>query len=259
MKRAAIAVGAVVAAWLVALLILGALGTRRQAERITSGLSESMQGSAAVGDVDLALIRGRLSIADLSVQRDDALGHLSLVVPEVRCELPPLGGALVDGNCRELAVRGVRLEISSAALFQLKRPKRPPLHAGRVVIDDAVLEFSPSAFLPSLGRIAIRIDHAEAGATVMRTPLSWLFALQALRATFELPAGMTLYVTYAGGVLGAAGSWFGRAPVTLPVTLPVASAFADGKSEIDALVALGKSVAEQLVEKRAQDWVNSML
>jgi len=42
-------------------------------------------------------------------------------------------------------------------------------------------------------------EHAEAGETIFKTPLSWLFALQALRATIELPAGITLELAYDHG------------------------------------------------------------
>lgn len=248
-----------IALWLATLIVLDAVVAARQAATTTARVGESLQGTATLADLDLALIRGRLELDGLAVHRDDVIGHLSLDVRDVTCELAPLGWALVDRGCRELAVRGVRLEVSTAALFKLRHPKHAPIHADRVVIDDAQLAFAPSAFLPSLGRIQISIDHAEAGPTTFLTPLSWIFALQTLHASVELPAGLTVHLTYDHGVFGAAGSLFGSTPVVLPLQLPVATLYPDAHEEIQALVKLGTDLAEQLVAKRAEDWVRSKL
>ncbi len=253
------ALAAVVVLWLVALLVMDFFVGERTASGVAERLAESLGAQGTVGESDLALVRGRLEVKKLAVTRDDAVGHLALAVAEVRCDLRPLGIALVSSECTELAVRGVRLDVSAAALFHLAHPKRAPMHASRVVIDDAELAFSPSAFAPGLGRIAVHVDHAEAGETVFRTPLSWIFALRELRAHIELPAGITVQVTYENGTLSAAGTLFGSAPVSLPVSLPVAAAFADAQDEVHALVKLGEDLAEKLVARRAEDWLRRKL
>ena len=247
------------AVWLVILVVLDLALAGRQAAEVGDRVGESLQAKATVAETDLALVRGRLTLGTLAVRRDDVIGHLAIDVAEVRCELAPLGWALVDRECRELAVRGVRLEVSTAALFKIKNPKRPPIRAEHVVIDDAVLTFSPSAFVPSLGKISIQIEHAEAGPTVFRTPLSWIFSSDELRARIDMPAGITLHLIYKAGVLSAAGSLFGSTPVTLPVTLPVAGVAHDAHEEIQALVSFGEDLAAKLVEKRAEDWLRSKL
>jgi hypothetical protein len=156
-------------------------------------------------------------------------------------------------------VRGTHLEVSTAALFKLRNPKHPPIRARHVVIDNAELVFSPSAFVPSLGRVAIAIEHAESGATVFRTPLSWLFTLEQLRAHLELPAGIAVHLAYAGGVLSVAGSVFGETPVELPIELPHPDGAQDARDEIALLVRTGTDIAERLVAKRAEDWLRSRL
>src|SRR5262245_3121572 len=226
-RRVALATGGIVAGWLVACVVLDLALAGHEQRGVEHRVGESLQATATVGDTDLALLRGRLTLDHLAVRRDDPVGHLAIDVAEVRCELAPLGLALVDRDCRELAVSGVRLEVSTVALFKIKNPKRKPIHAGHVVIDDAVLAFSPSAFLPSLGKVAIVIEHAEAGPTTFRTPLSWILSLSQLRAKIDMPAGITLYLTYHDGVFGAAGSLFGSTPVELPIQLPVAAAAND--------------------------------
>jgi hypothetical protein len=260
LRRLGIIAGGVLALWLVLLVALGVAGGARQAKSTRERLGESMQATVTIGDLDLALVRGHLTFEHLALRRDDAIGHLSLDIANVNCELLPLGLALFDRDCRDLSVSGVRLEVSAAALFKMQhRPKHRPVHADHVVIDDATLVFLPSAFVPGLGQVTLAIEHAEAGPTTFRTPLSWLFNLRELRARFDLPAGITLRIGYANGMLTASGSLFGSSPVELPVQLPVADAAHDAHEELVLLVKAGRDIAEQLVAKRAEDWLRSKL
>lgn len=249
----------VVVAWIVLLIVLGHTRAERTGGGVAARLGDSLQGTATFGGADLSLVRGGLELERLAVRRDDALGKLSLEVAAVRCDLPPLGLALLDRECGELVVEGVRLEVSALALLRSRPAKRPPTRAQRVVIRDAVLGFGPSAFAPGLGRVQIRIEHAVAGPTRFRTPLSWIFALEELRASIELPAGLRVHLAYRGGVMSASGSMFGSAPVEIPVTLPVRSAAGDARAELAQLVEFGKSVAERLVARRAKQWLRSKL
>ncbi len=259
MRRAVLVTACVIAGWLIALVILDAALAGTEQRHIEERIGESLQATAKVGDEDLALVRGRLRLEQLAVRRDDVVGHLALDVAQVRCELAPGGWALVDHDCRELAIRGMRLEVSSAALFKIPHPARRPIHADRVTIDDAELAFAPSALVPNIGRVAITIEHAEAGPTVFRTPLSWLFGLTELRARIALPAGITMHLRYADGKLSAAGSLFGSAPVEVPVALPLAEAAHDAHEELLLLGKAGEDVAERLVAKRAEDWLRAKL
>lgn len=247
-RRIAVVAGAVVVVWFAALLVLGPIFAAHTRDRVAERLGDALQASVTIGEPDLGLVRGVLTLDALSARRDDAVGHLALDVASVRCDLWPLGIALVDRHCRELAVRGTHLEVSSPALFRLKRPKRPPFRAAHVVIDDAHFVFA--------GTIEIAIAHAEAGPTVFKTPLSWLFALRAFDATVQLPAHISIRLDYIGGLLRAT---FGKRAVTVPVVLPIADAADDAKTEIAKLVAFGKQLAEQLVMQRAQDWLDATL
>ncbi|MDB4959028.1 MAG: hypothetical protein JWO36_6597 [Myxococcales bacterium] len=259
MRRLVRAAIVLVAVWLAVLLVLDYTFAGKQRRGTTERISESLQATATLGDSDLALIRGRLAMQQLSIVRDDVVGHLAITVDEIRCELAPIGLALVDSECRDLAVRGVRLEVSTVALFKLEQHKNKPIRSRHVVIDDAVLTFSPSALVPSLGRVEIKIDHAESGPTVFRTPLSWLLTMNELRAHIDLPAGLTLSLLYNDGKLSAAGSLFGSTPVEVPVTLPVAESAQDAQEEVKQLVQVGTDIAERLVAKRAEDWLRKKL
>lgn len=260
MLRRFVRVGVVlVAIWFVVLVCLSFVLAGRTADRVTARIGESLGATATVGDADLALVRGHLHLERLAVRREDVLGKLALDVGELTCELRPLGFVVFDRDCRELRITGMRMEVSTFALFKVKKPKRRPMHAERVIIEDATFEFQPSAMMPGLGRVQIKIERAVAGPTTFKTPLSWLFAAEELRMALELPAGLKLRLEYRGGMLTAAGSLFGSTPVTLPVSLPVADLADDGKAELEKLVRLGKELAERLVVKRARDWVDSKL
>ncbi len=258
-RRIAKLLAGLLVVWVVGLAIASFALSARTGRHVADRLGATLQATATIGDSDLALLRGGLELEDVALRRDDLIGKLSLDIGSVRCDLPPLGLALVDRTCGDLVVRDIRMEVSTAALFGLQRRKRAPLRADRVVIDNADLVFSPSAFLPSLGRVQIKIEHAEAGPTVFKTPLSWLFSLRELRASLALPAGITLQLTYRDGRLGAAGSLFGSTPVEIPITLPVASAADDARGELRRLFAFGRELANQLVAQRAQDWLQKQL
>jgi hypothetical protein len=259
LKRIVVAVVVLAALWLAGLLVAGVVLEPRMRSGIATRLAESLQAEATIADGDLALIGGQLALSHLVVRRDDVIGHLAITVDELHCTLPGLGLALFDRECRELAVRGIHLELSSAALFQLKHPTRPPLHAQRVVIDDAHVELAASALVPSLGKLAVHITHAEAGDTIFKTPLSWLLSLRVLHATVDLPGNLTLKIDYAGGQLQLAGGLFGATPIALPVTLPVADLADDPRAELAKLVTFGKDLAERLVAQKATDWLKSKL
>jgi len=258
-RRVVQIVAGVVAAWLVLLVVLGFTHGERAGRQVAERLGGSLHGTATFGGAELSLVRGGLTLERLAVRRTDALGKLSLEIADASCDLPPLGLALIDRECGELAVSGMRLEVSALALLRLEQARRPPTGVQRVVIRDAAIRLLPSALLPDLGRIEIRIERAVAGPTQLRTPLSWIFALEELRASFDLPAGITVHLGYRGGVMSASGSVFGSAPVEIPVKLPVREATDDARAELQRLVQFGKDVAERLVAQRANEWLRSKL
>jgi len=259
LRRLAAIAGALVALWLVAVIGLGFALEGRTRRGVAERLAESLRADAAIAGGELSLLHGSLALDDLTVRREDGIGTLSLHVAQIRCDLPPLGAALVDRQCRALIVRGTQLDVSTLALFHLHRPRRPPLHVRRVVIDDAQLALAATALTPDLGRVAIHIDHAEAGDTVFKTPLSFLFTLRSLHATIALPAGGNLDIAYDAGTLRLAGALFGASPLELPLTLPDPDPTDDASAEVGKLVGFGRALGERLVAQRAADWLRSKL
>src|SRR5262245_8075950 len=112
-RRLVLIVGGALARWIAVLIVLGYAYDERSSRGVAELFAASVQGSAASAGSDLALVRGRVELEQLSVRRDDDVGTLSLDVADVRCDLPPLGLALVDRECRELRIGGMRMEVSS--------------------------------------------------------------------------------------------------------------------------------------------------
>ncbi len=251
------AVGAAIL-WLVVLVIIGVAFSGRVAGRVTERVGDSLAATVTVESSNLAMVRGHLELSGFKARKDD-LGHLAIDIAEIRCELRPLGLSIIDRVCGDLIVDKVRLEVSTLAVFKFKKPKRKPFRVRRVEINDAILAFSPSAFLPELGKIEIKVDYVEAGETVFKTPLSWIFTMKELRATLDLPAGIVIKLHFKDGVLRASGGVFGSTPVELPFSIPITGEGDDAQTEMRKLVELGKMLAEELVEKKAKDWLRSKL
>jgi hypothetical protein len=258
-KRVVRLIAALFVVWLAVVFVLGFIFAGRTGRSVATRVGTSLAATAKFDDASLGLVRGTFSLENLSVRREDLIGKLTLDVGTIDCDLLPLGVAIVDSTCGPLEVRDVKLEVSTTALFDLKVEKTKPFKADRVIVDNADLVFMPSAFLPNLGRVHIAIEHAEAGRTNFKSPLSFLFNLEELRARLELPAGIEIRLIYTPGKLVAQGSIFGSTPVEIPIELPKPSDADDARAEIVKLVTFGKDLAKRLVRQKAEDWLQKKL
>jgi len=240
-----------------ALVAIGLLGGSAIEGRVVDRVGKPLAATATIGGADLALIRGHLEVTDVAIRRDEG-GQLSIDLGQVRCELPPLGIALIDDDCRELAISKMRVTVSAAGVVKSKSA-HVGVHARRVVIDDAVLELSPSALVPGLGKIVITVQHAEAKDTLFKTPFSWIFSLDKLTAKLELPGDIVVTLGYADGKLALSGALFGARPLELPFAIPVAAIADDPAAEMAALARLAKDVAKQALADKAEGWIKSKL
>lgn len=242
------------AAWLVLLVIIGLAGGRSMEKRVIARVGEPLQATVTIDKTELALIRGFLDLKKLAVKRDD---QIAIDIDEVRCDLPILGLALIDGDCKTLAIQKMRVKISALGAFHVRNAKSP-VRADRVVIDDAILELSPSAIASGLGKVTITVEHAESKSTVFKTPLSWIFALDKLKAKLELPGEVVVQLGYTDGKLTLAGGLFGSKPIELPFAIPVQALDEDPVGELKRLAKLGKDIAEQALLQKGKDWIQSI-
>lgn len=222
-------------------------------------MGQALHGDGTVQHADLALVRGYLEADGVAVRHDDVFGTLSLDVDRFHCDLAPLGLAIAQSGCRDLVIEGVKLELSTLAVFTWQKPKRAPVTVDHVMLHDATLKFDGGALAPGLDAIQIHIDRAEAGPTTFKSPLSFLFAMTALGATIELPGGIGIRLDVEDGVLYARGTFLGKAPIELRLALPLRDASWDARAELRALVAYGQTIATRLLEQRVRNFVHELL
>ena len=252
-RRIAIGVGVLIAVWFVALVIIDVAYEDRYGERVADRIGDTLKGEGSMADSDLALVRGTLDLGGMHVARADDAGKLTLDVREVHCELLPLGGALFDRDCRVLSLAGMRLEASSLELFKLQPPKRPPMHAYWVTIDDAVFVIESAG---NFGRGELTLAHVEAGTTTFRTPLSWIFNLGELRARVVLPVPFgTVDIAYRYGVLSISGGIFAAKPWSKPIALPVQDLSDTPQQELARIVAWALPMLKDAINERLPPWL----
>lgn len=233
----------------VALVIAGWAARGLVADTVRDRLAASLDGTARVGSVDLALVRGQATLRDLAVERQH-LGTLRLAIARIDVELAPLGAVVFDRTARRIAVDGARLTISGGGALDLPPRRTPPIAVGGVVVTDSVLEIVATTALPQLGRVRITLDHVVCGPTRFRTALSWLFALESMAATVELPGDHAFTLGYRDRRFVVTGGPFGPDPVVLPVEVPRVAA----EDEAAQLRALAFDLGTQLVAKRLKRW-----
>lgn len=255
MARIGLGVAVTAAAYLVILVIAGWIAAGIVADKIQARLAGSLDAEVRVGDAEIGLISGAVVVTDLHLERNK-IDTLSLDIRRLEVDIAPLGWVLFDREPRSVRVRDGRLAISGAgALVLPPRPKQPPVRVGELVIENGVIELMASGYWPGLARMVITIESAHAGATTLRTGLSWLFTLEDLTARVDLPANMSVLITFADGTLSASGAFFGKTPVTIPFVLPAL----DDRDEVTQLVAMGKELGKQLAIERAKRWLGSQL
>jgi hypothetical protein len=251
MKRVAGALAALVVAWIVFLLIAGAVYGPRTVAKVTDRVGGSLNAKTTIDDASLGFVRGVLELDGVHALRD-GVGTFSIDATTVRCQLPAFGAALWNHHCSELEIDGVKMEVSSVGFIKLKKPSKDPLNVDHVVILDGTLGFAPSAFAPDLGRIEVHVEAAESGPTSFTTPLAWIFTLRSLKASFALPGDVALSLTYSNQLLTVSGRLLGS-PITVPLVMP--SSTGNVEKDLDELERVGKQVASDI----GKNWLRSKL
>jgi hypothetical protein len=253
--RIGIGLAVLVAAYLVILVIAGWIAAGIVADKIQARLAGSLDAEVRVGGTDIGLISGAVTVHDLHLERN-VIDTLELDIKRLEVDVAPMGWVLFDRQLRRVRVVDGRLAISGAGALKLPpRPKQPPVRVGALEIQNGVIELMATGYWPGLARMVITIESAHAGATTLRTGLSWLFTLRDLVARIDLPANITVRIAFENGRLSASGGFFGQTPVTIPFVLPPL----DDRDEVAQLVALGKELGKQLAIERAKRWLGGQL
>lgn len=243
--------------WLVALAVLGEVGGNWVSQRVQERLSKGLGAEVRIGGIDLALVRGRFTVAQMYLSRKD-LGAMRIEIEKAYADTAPLGFALLERDrAYKLTIDGLLIELSSWAV--LAPPPGSPLafHVEEFDFSDVTLLLAPTLLLPGAGSVTLTIDRAKGGATTIRSAVSWLFAVEELDARVGLPGGATATVRYRGGKLLeqggerkgtlTLGSSLLDKELTIPLTLP---SVVDG-DELTALRQLGTRIAGEVTKSKA--------
>lgn len=219
-------------------------------------IATALDADVDVGDVSLSLTRGQIAADDIKVVRTHQ-GHLELTIEHIDVDTAPLGWVVWDRAPRFVDVRGVSMTLSSGLKLP-KRPKRQPLHIGGMRLRDIDITFMPASFMPKLGQIKLQVEEARTGAFVMSSALDWVFALEQLRASADLPAGITAGVHFQDGTLTLDASLFGSKPLVVPFSLPVPEPDALESEKARLLLntlakTLGTKAAKHIVTQQIKD------
>ncbi len=249
-----VAVLAVLVGYPLVLVVLGYALAGHAAETVRDRLALSLDGDARVGSVDLGLLRGRLVVDDVVVERHHR-GTLRLAIEHIEVDVAPLGAVVVARDPRRVFVRGAHIAISGAGALDLPQREHTVITLGALEVVDSDLAIMVTTAWPELGQVRLVLERFRAGRTVLRTPLSWVFALEALDARVELPGDADFALRYADGRLSAVGGVFGDAPVEIAIQLPRTP----GPDEPAQLRALAFELGKRLVIERGKRWLGRRL
>jgi hypothetical protein len=227
------------------------------AERVRQRLADALDADVTIGSSSLSIWRGELELEDIEIHRSHG-GAADIRIDSIDADLAGWGALVWNRDVRRAEVRGVDMHISARGLVEVARRKREPLRVHELVLDDAVITISPTALLPGLGEVTVRLQHTTSRGVELAHGLSWLSGLRALDAKIDLPAGLgSASAAFAQGALTVAASMVGGGrPLTVPFKMPEVDPDA---YEIDQLKAIAKelvrSAGKTLLEKTVRDKV----
>lgn len=225
------------AAWVLALAVFGWVGDGCVRDRARDRIAASMRASVAIGDLDVGPVTGVVHLRDVVIEKRE-LGYFRLAIASIDADVLPLGLALLDDGVGEVVVRGVDVDVSALGAFDLRGGGDEPIRFDRLELRDVHVTLEATSLVPGLARVDLTIERAVAGATTMRTPLSWLFALEVLTARLDLPAGLAVRVTFAADRLILSGG-----PFDTSVEIPFAIPELDPAREVEQLEAIARALA----------------
>jgi hypothetical protein len=249
-RKVLVGLGGIAGAWLAFLALFGWLGADCQRRSAEARLAGKMRASVTIGRLELGLVTGAIGVERLHVLRDDR-GLFRLDIARVDLDLLPLGLMLVQGGIGDVRVRGATLEVSALGALDMRGGKGKPLRFDSLDLRDSSIAIEATSVLPGLTRVTVHVDRSSAGATTLRTPMSWLFALRELDATLELPGGLTARLQYANGAIHISGKLVGDKPIDLPFEIPRL----DPARELEQLRGMGIALGKALLEEAAKRYL----
>ncbi len=250
MKRYLLAACGLVAGYLLLLVLAGFVLDGYVAGKIEARLAGSLRADVDVSDVSISLLRGKVSLRGLTIERRTG-GTILIRVESVDAGIAPLGWSIFDREARTVTARGVDMTLSGRGALALHQREKTPIHVRELVLEDVNMAVMPTALLPRLGRIELRVDRARTGPVVLGSGVSWLFELRELRATADLAGHADIGVAFADDRLSLSGGLFGSRSVSFGFELPDPDPDAFEGAQ---LLSLAKELTKSLAKELATGW-----
>jgi len=249
-----VAVGAV-AGYLLLLVLVGFVLDGYVQRKVRDRLSDSLQADVEIGEASVSLLRGKVSLRGLKIERNRG-GTILIEVDSVDANIARLGWSMFDNEPRSVAVRGMRITLSGRGAWALRDRESEPMRVRELLIEDATVSIMPTTLLPNLGRLDLRVERARTGPVVLGSGVSWIFELEELDASADLAGHVNLGVGFADEELTLTGGLFGSRAITVGFTLPEPDPNAlEGRQ----LLQLAKQLAKALVTDVAKGWFDRQI
>jgi hypothetical protein len=254
-KIAKVAAGVAVV-YFVVLVAGGLFGGGCVKRRLTERLAKTLDAEVSIGDVSLSLVRGRVELRDLVIERKTG-AHMRIEIDQIVADTAPLGWMLFDREARDVLVRDADISLSAAGAVALRNVKAPVMKIRKLRLDDVRLHVAPTALMPVLGAVDVTIDSATTAPVEVRSALSWIFAIRELQAKLDAPGGVSVGVGYGAKMLKVDGSLFGSTPLAVPFELPVPDPTALELAQLrDVATRLATALGKQTVENWLKEQVD---
>lgn len=219
-------------------------------DRVKDQLAYTLRADrVSVDDVDVSLVRGRVTIRGLKAQRS-GLGTASLVVAHLEMDIAPMGWAMIDQEPGRLELEGAHLDLSAVGVATLRtRKERRQMKVGEFAIRNSRLTLSVSSLFPGLGRAEVSVAEAQASHVELSDAMSWLYKTRVLDAGLHLPGPLDFGLQYREKSLSVSGSILGSMPIVIPFHWPTPD---PGKLELSQILSLAKALVLRLAPEIAK-------
>lgn len=255
MKRLVLSVAGGAAGYLAVLLIAGWLVPGCVAERMKRRLAASLDAEVEIGDVDLDLLGGNIIVRDLHIVRDR--GAVDITIDRADATIASFGRVIYDRDLGAVAVRGAEVTLTGAGAVGLRGGERAaePVSMQSLRLTEVTIVVTPTALMPRLGRVEVQLERAVTGPLELRNAMSWVHALEELRAVVDV-GGASGAVDYGAGELSVGAGLFGSRPITVPFRLPRPEPEA---LELAQLKSVAAALARALGPAAARRWLGREL
>lgn len=253
-RKGLLALGVVLAAYPLLLIVLSYVLADRVEERVRNRLAFSLRADELrVDEVDVSLLRGRIQVHGIHAQRT-GIGTASVDIGSLDIQVAAMGWALIDDALQRVDIDDAHLQLSAVGAATLRSSDSEPLQVGEFTITRSSATLVATGFLPSIGKAELKVERAHALDLQIKDAMSWLYQTDQLVASLQAPGDLDVGLQYGDQRMTVTGSVLGSDAITVPFVWPIPDPTELELEQIMSVAkALGKIVAKEYARRKAQD------